>query len=56
MGRIFSKVKTDMLSLPYAAADQLAGMTEPDAIAKFLRLKIEDALRHLASDIKDMKT
>ena len=56
MGRIFSKVKTDMLSLPYSVADQLAGLTNPDEIAKLLRVKIEDALRHLASDIKEMKT
>jgi hypothetical protein len=53
ISEIFTKVKTDLRGLPFAAADELAAMSDPEKIAEFLKKKIDDALRHLAKGFNE---
>lgn len=52
LNRNYNKVKTNLLALPYSVADQLASMTNAEDIAIFLKVKIEEKLTTLISDIE----
>jgi hypothetical protein len=50
LGIIFTKVKTDLRSLPFAVADEIASLVVTDKkaeIAAIIKRKVDDGLRHL---------
>lgn len=48
--RALMKAKNDLSALPFAVADDLAVIDNPEEIAALLKEKINDALRHLAKE------
>jgi hypothetical protein len=51
-GEMMTRIKTDLRAMPFAIADELSVMTDPETISLFLKKRIDDALRHLATEIK----
>lgn len=56
VGRICARVKHDLMNLPHASAADLAAMTDPAAVTRYLDERVTDALRHLADGLKTMET
>ena len=58
IGQMFTRIKTDLRAMPYAVAEEVAAVCNydnPKEIAEVIKAKVDDSLRHLADNVRDLQ-